>query len=245
MSTAGYILNESEGGVINRPKIIEDTGDIVIFDTALQTCDDWNRNGRQYSRKALEEAINSDQFQELLVTKSAWGEGGHPLEDTIERQLWIDQKNITHIVTKVWWEGNTLMGRIETAATDAGRDMYGLITKNKILVAFSMRGIAGVVKQTKRGPVIDGKLKIAAYDWVRYPSHKSAYAKAELGETHYTMPPSFTSQELSRVAANESAALLTESTESGIIVNQYGHIVAESFLNETIRNNIDDIVLSL
>lgn len=70
-------------------------------------------------------------------------ESGHPLSDDPKRQMYIDQRNISHIVTRVWWQGNKLMGEVETAQTAAGKDMKGLI-QQKSDVSFSMRGFSKV-----------------------------------------------------------------------------------------------------
>ena len=37
-------------------------------------------------------------------------EAGHPLKPDIQRQLYLDQSNISHRVNEVWWEGNILKG---------------------------------------------------------------------------------------------------------------------------------------
>ena len=64
----------------------------------------------------------------------------HPLNPDIKRQLYIDQGNISHIVNKVWWEGNLLKGEVSAANTARGADFDGLIRQGSE-VAFSLRAV--------------------------------------------------------------------------------------------------------
>jgi hypothetical protein len=63
----------------------------------------------------------------------------HPLNPDVQRQLYIDQTRISHIITKAWFDGNYLKGIVECAPTAVGRDMQGLVRAGS-RVAFSMRG---------------------------------------------------------------------------------------------------------
>ena len=38
----------------------------------------------------------------------------------------IDLRNVAFIIKEIWWEGDLLKGRCETANTAVGRDMKGL-----------------------------------------------------------------------------------------------------------------------
>lgn len=105
----------------------------------------------------------------------------HPIEDTVKRQTYIDQRNISHIITKIWWEENLLWGEIETANTAAGRDFQGLIRQG-CGVSFSMRGIGGDVKTRNGYEYIDSGLYIMCYDNVTIPSHPPAYIQEIMKE---------------------------------------------------------------
>ena len=101
-------------------------------------------------------------------------EAGHPLSDDKKRQLYIDQGNISHIVTEMYWEGNKLMATIETAQTRTGLDMQGLIRQGSD-VAFSMRGMSGSVRRDGEYSRVFAPLLIVTYDWVIFPSHQESY----------------------------------------------------------------------
>jgi hypothetical protein len=130
----------SEDVTTSTPKIVSDkSGQPTVIEVVLQEGDVANRNKRIYPTSVLKAGLATDYVQERLRTKSWVCEAGHPLAPTVERQLYIDQSNISHLITDVWWKGNLLEGRVETALTDRGRDMQGLIRQG-MQVAFSMRG---------------------------------------------------------------------------------------------------------
>lgn len=103
------------------------------------------------------------------------------MEETIQRQTYIDQRNISHIITSLEWEGNLLKATIETANTQAGRDFQGLIRQGS-KVSFSMRGVGGQTKKKDGYDFIDGGLHILTYDWVVFPSHEKAYMQEIIKE---------------------------------------------------------------
>jgi len=98
----------------------------------------------------------------------------HPLNPTVERQLYIDQSNISHIIQDIWWKGNLLYGRVETALTARGKDMQGLIRQGS-KVAFSLRGFGPVCEKKGDITYIKDPLHILTYDYVIHPSHRPAY----------------------------------------------------------------------
>jgi len=153
------------------------------FITVLQSADTKNRNGRIYSRKILEEAINSPYVRERLATKTLYSEIGHPLDTSVQRQMTIDQRNIGCIITELWWEGNLLKGRCETANTAVGRDLRGLIEQG-CQIAFSLRAQGNVHRDPISGDIIvESPLQICTWDVVVQPSHAEAYIEKICEET--------------------------------------------------------------
>ena len=163
-SVAGVLLTESVT-LSSDPKIMKETDYSVIFQAQLQTADTPNRNGRIYPKETLDAALAAPNVKEKIEHKAFYGEAGHPQGTERSRQLYIDQRNISHIVLNHWWEGNRLMANVETAATDAGNDMMGLI-KQGSEVAFSMRGLSSGMKQDGRYQRVVAPLIIGSYDWV-------------------------------------------------------------------------------
>lgn len=160
----GYMISEAETTSV--PKILNDkSGSVTTIEAVLQEGDLQNRNRRVYPTNVIKKALTSDYVQERLKTKSWYGEAGHPLAPTVERQLYVDQSNISHIITKTWWEGNLLKGIVECALTERGRDMQGLIRQGS-QVAFSMRGYGPISEKKGDITYIKDPLHILCYDWV-------------------------------------------------------------------------------
>ncbi|NIQ16923.1 MAG: hypothetical protein GTO02_21820, partial [Candidatus Dadabacteria bacterium] len=64
-----------------------------------------NKNGRVYPKEILER--EAKRYQEFIDMKTSLGELNHP-ESSI-----IDGERVSHFVTKIWWDGRTLMGELE------------------------------------------------------------------------------------------------------------------------------------
>lgn len=205
---AGVLLTEAVT-LSSDPKIMKETGYSVVFQAQLQTADTPNRNGRIYSKETLESALSAPNVKEKIEHKAFYGEAGHPQGTERSRQLYIDQSNISHIVLRHWWDGEKLMGEVETAATRAGRDMMGLI-KQGSEVAFSMRGLSSGMKQDGNYQRVVAPLIIGSYDWVIFPSHYGSYmVKNDIHDKVFT--PQMEAADLTR-QEKDDLKVLTEGT---------------------------------
>ena len=147
----------------------------IEFITVLQEANKSNRNGRIYPKAVLEKALNAPNIRERLATNTWFGEAGHPMDTSVQRQMTIDMRNIAFIIKEIWWEGDLLKGRLETADTAVGRDMKGLIEQG-CRVAFSLRAQGNVHTNPATGIVeVEDGLQILGYDWVQVPSHAKAF----------------------------------------------------------------------
>ena len=102
-----------EGGVCQdllteEEKIYVGNGGMMLSGK-LQEADVQNGNGRIYPRKILEREMKS--YQKLVKEKRALGELDHP-EDSV-----INLKNASHMVTDVWWDGPSVMGKVKILNT--------------------------------------------------------------------------------------------------------------------------------
>jgi hypothetical protein len=251
------------------PKIIRVTDSIVEFDAVLQEGSHENRNKRIYPSALLQEGFQAPFIQERLKTRSFYGEAGHPLSSDIQRQLTIDHGNISHLVTNYRQEGDLFMGRIETAATQIGKDMRGLIVENKSLVAFSMRGMAPVRRESGK-TIVSNPFKLFCYDWVQNPSHDKAFMAGgpqglneSVSEGGIILPDQglmeFTQADLKTFLVSSSANLregadmleieLRDATltlvegQSNVVDVKGGGIVARLFLEESVQRSLDDYML--
>lgn len=184
----GYLISESTSFSV--PQIVRDSASEVTTNNPfsgtqikviLQDGDVVNRNKRIYPTEVIKRGLASEYVQERLKTKSWYGEAGHPLSPTLERQVYIDQSNISHIILETEWQNNILYGLVETANTARGKDMQGLIRQGS-KVAFSLRAYGPVC--TKKGDItyVQDPLHILTFDWVLHPSHRPAYMQSIIHE---------------------------------------------------------------
>lgn len=222
----GYIICET-GTRPEKPVILKESeipvkgtgrkSDMSIsIRTTLQEAEAKNRNKRIYTQPVLNEGLGTEYVKERLLHKSWYGEAGHPLKPDVQRQLYLDQGNISHIVVSYNWEGNLLKGIVESADTTRGLEFRNLIKQGSD-VAFSLRAV-GPITENRGGTVyVKSPLTIFCYDWVIHPSHAPAYMEGIIQE----------SSEMSRIIVNES-------TE--VFVPLYEKYDIEKYLRESSRN---------
>jgi len=179
----GIILEQAK---IATPQIIEDKGTSIVFNANLQDVDVTNRNKRIYPREVIETGLQAEYLQERLSTRTLYGEAGHPLSQDPTRILNIAHERISHIIHEVWFEGDILRGRVETALTPLGTAMMGLIRQGS-RVAFSLRAHGKTVPGPNGTVIVEAPIMILTWDWVVHPSHASAYMDV-LSESSSVIP---------------------------------------------------------
>ncbi len=162
-----YIISEFHAFDIDKKIIneaIQNNGTITIK-CILQKADTTNRNGRVYPHKILKREV--DKYNELVRERSAMGELDHP-DSAV-----VSLSNVSHIVTEMYWEGNTLYGSIQVADTPSGNILKGLL-KSGIKLGISSRGV-GSVKSVNGNDVVQEDFELLAFDIVSSPSTPGAY----------------------------------------------------------------------
>lgn len=177
----GYIICENAMQPSTPVIMTSSKANRVIIKTPLQDADIGNRNKRMYPKPVLINGLNSDFIKERMWSKTFFGEAGHPLKPDLQRQLYLDQGNISHRVNEYWWEGNTLWGLVEAAATVRGNDFDGLVRQG-CKVAFSLRAVGPIVEKRGDITVVLDPLTMFSYDWIIHPSHKIAYMDSVISE---------------------------------------------------------------
>lgn len=157
--------------------VIEHPGvEYVRFHTCLQDFEVFNRNGRNYFQKPIQEAWNDEHIVELMAAGTFFGENGHPMTKDPERIVTIDPNNCSHRIIDKEFIGNKLFATIDTLndVDGPGRKLMGHILQGA-KTAFSLRALAPITRiDAKRGE-IRSKPRIITYDRVILPSHKVAY----------------------------------------------------------------------
>jgi len=185
-----YIISEYHGLEVDKKLIKEalETNSTISIKCILQKANTLNRNGRVYPSQILKREVLK--YTELVRERSAMGELDHP-DSAV-----ISLSNVSHLVTEMWWEGETLWGKIEVAETPSGNILKGLL-KSGFKLGISSRGV-GSVKSSNDKDVVQDDFELIAFDVVSSPSTPGAYLFKEgrqwgmkklTSETFNTMKP--------------------------------------------------------
>jgi hypothetical protein len=181
--------------------ITKNSGKLVVRGI-LQKAVEQNQNGRVYTRTLLER--EADKYQELIDERRALGELDHPESSVINLQ------NVSHTVTKMWWENNDLVGDVEVLGTPAGNILKELF-KSGITLGISSRGM-GTTREHEGKTLVNDDFELVAFDFVSNPSTRGAFLKP--------------------VGINESVSDNTTSESSGRVCTQYCKL--ESIVHEVL-----------
>ena len=116
-----------------------DSGEKVFeFDTVVIKLPGPTRNKVMYPLEEMKKAVVSAMVQELLNRGALYGEGGHPLNPKdIDRWVVVPMDKAQFKWTKLWFDGDTLMGRVRTYPGNGNLLAKAII--NGELPAFSIR----------------------------------------------------------------------------------------------------------
>jgi len=179
---AGYISPDEPRNLpfINEIKKI-DRGQMVIAEplivyVILQKYGILNRNGRVYPESILKK--QNEIYQKAIRERSAVGELDHP-ETSI-----IAGDRISHNIIETWWEGHTLMGKMEILMTP-GFINYGIVStkgdevanllRNRIKIGVSSRGVGSLVEGKNGEQIVQDDFEIICWDVVTAPSTPDAW----------------------------------------------------------------------
>jgi hypothetical protein len=141
----------------------------LIVEGVVQRADSKNQNGRVYPKDVLERVVE-DYIGTSIAENRALGELDHP-ESSV-----INLKNVSHNITKLWWDGDDLMGKIEILPTPSGNILRELFANN-ITVGISSRGM-GSVQPLGEGTVeVQDDFELLCWDFVSTPSTQGAFMK--------------------------------------------------------------------
>ena len=125
-----------------------------------------NGNGRVYPPEVLKKQVEL-YANGPVKSNTAMGELDHP-ESTI-----VNLNNVSHIINKVWWEGNDVMGMLTLLNTPSGKIAQEIILAG-IPLGISSRGM-GSVKQIGETVEVQDDFELLCWDLVSVPSTPGAY----------------------------------------------------------------------
>ena len=190
---------------------------LVKFRGKFQEADAINKNQRMYPYGVLD--VNVKRLSEAIKGGGLIGEADHPADSIIHFA------NCSHKVTKLWWEGKTLMGEGLILDTPMGKLLKALINCG-VRIGISSRGV-GNGKVNEDGILVIGEsYKLITFDAVADPSTTAAFQeKVECVE-------SYIQQNSNTGAKNESSRIhnfnedLYLAVLSGLIKEQTDQIKA-------------------
>lgn len=146
-------------------KEAEDNKVAITLKGILQKGNALNKNGRKYPIEILKREVNK--YNELVKERRALGELDHP-DSAV-----VSLTNVSHLVTKMWWEGDTLLGEVEIIDTPSGNILKGLL-RSGVMLGISSRGV-GSVKNVGDADIVQEDFELIAFDFVSSPSTPGAY----------------------------------------------------------------------
>ena len=151
-----------------------ETGVMCIRGT-FQRAEEANHNQRIYPKAVLENCVKS--LTEKLSGRELVGELDHPADGVVKLQ------NASHLITKLEWQGNDLIGEAEILPTPAGQIAKSLINAG-VKIGISSRGMGTLSESVKGAKIVNDDYKMITFDLVADPSTKGAYPSLAESRQH-------------------------------------------------------------
>jgi hypothetical protein len=161
------LLTEEEKRMIKENNALFLTG-------VMQRCNHLNGNGRVYSEDILRREV--DNYQKLVRERRALGELDHPDSAT------INLVNASHMVVDIWWDKDSVMGKVQVLNTPSGQILRELVNSG-VKLGISSRGM-GSVHEDQGKTVVEDDFQLICFDFVSEPSTAGAFMVAEGKDTN-------------------------------------------------------------
>jgi hypothetical protein len=155
------LLTESE-------KVFVKNGGLMLTGV-MQKCDTENGNGRVYGRNILDREVNN--YKKIVEDRRALGELDHP-EDSV-----VNLKNVSHMVTDIWWNGDNVMGKVKVLDTPSGKILRSLVDSG-VKLGISSRGLGSTSKRNGK-TIVEDDFQLICFDFVQEPSTPGAFMMSE------------------------------------------------------------------
>jgi len=168
-----------EGGVCqdllteDEKRFVKEGG--MILTGRMQTFGVKNGNGRMYSESILKREVEN--YQKFVQERRALGELDHP-DDSV-----VNLKNASHMVTKIWWDGCDVMGKVQVLNTPSGQVLRSLVDSG-VTLGISSRGLGTVTENSNGVSEVNDDFQLICFDFVSEPSTPGAFMMKEAKETN-------------------------------------------------------------
>ena len=106
-------------------------------------------------------------YQKIVKERRALGELDHP-ETSV-----VNLDNASHLVTEIWPDGDTVMGKIQVLNTPSGQILKSLV-ESGIKLGISSRGM-GSVRESNGETIVEDDFQLICFDMVSDPSTPGAF----------------------------------------------------------------------
>ena len=140
----------------------------LVVSGIIQAANKKNQNERVYPEKILKREVEK-YIDGPIKENRALGELDHPDSSV------VNLNNVCHIMKKIWWEGENVMGTAEILPTPAGNILKALFAAG-VTVGISSRGMGSVEENLSEGTVeVQDDYDLLCWDFVSNPSTNGAY----------------------------------------------------------------------
>jgi hypothetical protein len=161
-------LNDNSDLLTEDEKLQVENGHYILAGV-IQRCEAENGNGRVYPRSVLQREMKL--YEKLVRENRAIGELDHPETSVVE------MKNVSHLMTDIWWDNNEVYGKIKLLDTPAGNIAKGLC-QGGVKFGISSRGLGSTFQ--KEGKTMVGEdFQLICFDLVTEPSTAGAFMLKE------------------------------------------------------------------
>jgi hypothetical protein len=152
---------------INESK--KEHGGRLLVQGVLQRADSKNQNGRVYPMNILARE-SKNYHKNFIAQKRAMGELDHPDSSVVNLQ------NVSHNITEMHFEGDSLVGTVEILETPSGNILRKLFEAG-IKLGISSRGLGSVQQSEANGDAqeVQDDFELIAFDFVSNPSTHGAF----------------------------------------------------------------------
>lgn len=217
---------DSCGGSAER-MVMEATEDGKLrFKGKFQEANAVNKNKRMYTFEALKQ--NVDRINESIKERGLFGELDHPTDSIIHFE------KASHVITRLWFEGNVLMGEAEILPTPSGRILKAII-ESDCRVGISSRGVGNGSVNNEGVLVIGESFKLITFDAVADPSTFKAYQKVVINNQREEVAPQ---QIIENPAEDNKTSNKNESTRINNTINSNALL---AYWGQLMRNQTQQI----
>ena len=131
----------------------------------LQEADVQNGNGRVYPRGIMEREVK--RYAQIVEDNRALGELDHP-DSSI-----INLANVSHMITEVWMDNSSVMGKAKVLNTPSGQILRALV-ESGVKIGISSRGMGSVTERMGK-TIVEDDFQLICFDIVSEPSTPNAF----------------------------------------------------------------------